>query len=134
MWEWANANAGVLGLIFAALPVAWAVWRYLALKRQEMKSRRFRTYHKLVQQLVEPEDKDRTIKLDRQLAVVFELRRFPEYYEPTLRILEGLRNSWGQQHKDELHNRLFEEMDATIRYIRKRNRCVYRAWRIVRGL
>ena len=136
MWQWLNDNAGTLSLIFAALPVAWAVLRYLALKRQQMRSQRFKVYHLLIRQLVEREEKDRPMMLDRQLAVVFELRRFPEYYEPTLRILRGLRQSWEHQTKQgDPHKRLLEEIEATIRKIEKNSKMWrHRILQFVRGL
>jgi hypothetical protein len=114
-------HAGLLGLIVAVLPVAWAAWHYLALKRKELRSERFKTYHLLIKQLVQPEEKDGNMRIDRQLAIVFEFRRFPEYFEPSLRILEGLRQDW----KNGNYGRLFDEMDATIPLIKKRNGWVW---------
>jgi hypothetical protein len=51
--------------------------------------------------------------MDRQIAVVFELRNFKEYFEVTLRMLEGLRETWA----DPRFNRLTEEIGHTIDYI-----------------
>ena len=119
MWQWLEDHAAALGLIIAVLPVAWSIWRYFGLKRKEQRSERFRTYHLLIKQLVQPDEGDDSMKLDRQLAIVFELRRFPEYYEPSLRILKGLRSSWGEKGN---FGRLFDEMDVTIALIEKRSR------------
>ena len=137
MWQWLNDNAGPLGVIFGVLPIAWAVWRYLALKHQELRSERFTVYHELIKQLVEQEEKDRPKMLDRQLAVVFELRRFPEYYEPSLRILKGLRQSWRKEDSqaNDPRKRLLDEMDATIGKIEnKSNKWMYRISQTARGL
>jgi hypothetical protein len=117
MWQCLKDHLGILGLFITILPVLWAIWNYFVLKRKELRSERFKTYHLLIKQLVEPEGKDTPMRIDRQLAVVFEFRRFPEYYEPSLRILEGLRQDW----KDGNFGRLFEEMDATIPLIKKRH-------------
>lgn len=102
-------------LIVAIIPLVWAVWKYFELKRKEQRSERFNTYHKLIKELVEQDEADRPKMLDRQLAIVFEIRRYKEYYEPSLRILEGLRQSWGMNNKG---NRLLDEMDATIAVIK----------------
>lgn len=95
--------------------------QYVAQKRQELRSAKFETYHKLIKQLVEREDKDQPMMLDRQLAVVFELRRFNEYHEPSLRILKGLRDSWKDNYEPkDKRNRLIDEMDATISHIERK--------------
>ena len=136
LWQWLNDNAGALTLIIAIPPVVWVVWQYFALKRREMRSERFNVYHDLIKQLVEQEEKDRPKKLDRQLAVVFELRRFPEYYEPSLRILKGLRQAWGQQaQRTDRGNPLMDEMDATIEKIEKSSKTWrHRISQFARGL
>jgi hypothetical protein len=136
MWRWLNDNAGSLSLILGILTIGWAVWRYLALKRQELRSERFTVYHTLIKQLVEQEEKDRPKMLDRQLAVVFELQRFPEYYEPSLRILKGLRELWGKVGQaNDIQNRLLDEMDATIGKIEKKsNKWWHRISQSARGL
>jgi hypothetical protein len=134
LWKVLNDNAGALGVILVVLPVMWAAWRYLGLKRRELRDQRFQTYHALVRQLVEPEDGDKVMRLDRQLAVAFELRRFPEYFEPSLRILKGLRATWGDGDSVAERRRLLEEMDATVGHIEKKSGSRrYRLRRAVRG-
>ena len=121
MWQCLKDNVGTLGLFVAALPVLWAIWSYFALKRKELRSERFWIYHLLIKRLVQPDEKDEDMRLDRQLAVVFELRRFPEYYDPSLRILKGLRSTWGGNLK---YKRLLDEMDVSITKIEKKSRNV----------
>jgi len=84
---------------------------------------------------VEREEADKPKMLDRQLAVVFELRRFPEYFEPSLRILIGLREGWSESYGPaDKRNRLLEEMDTTIEHIRKYNKWIYRILQAARSL
>jgi hypothetical protein len=116
LWSLLNDNAGALGFLLALLPLLWAAFTYISLKRAEQKQRRFENYHKLVQQLVERENPEKPKMLDRQLAVVFELGKYKEYRQPTLRILKGLKDSWsstdyGPEGKKE---RLLEQIDETI--------------------
>ena len=113
---WLTNNTGVLSVVVAAVPLLWGAFQYILQKRQEQKTRRFETYHELIQRLVEREDENRPMRLDRQLAVVFELRRFTEYYEPSLRILRGLKEDWATG----LHDRLLEEIDTTIYWMESR--------------
>jgi len=126
-WQWLNDNAGALGIIFVAIPLAWAAWRYFVQKRREGRSERFNTYHSLIKQLVEPEDEGVPMRLDRQLAVVYELRRFPEYFEPSLRILEGLKENWSKNvSPNDPKKRLLMEMDDTRARITKKSRNIFR--------
>ncbi|MDO8566127.1 MAG: hypothetical protein Q7S04_03020 [Candidatus Moranbacteria bacterium] len=83
--------------------------------REYVKDKRFTTYHNLIDQLVD--DKSHPsgkLMLDRQIAIVFELRSFPKYYKVTQRILEGLKNeeTWKTGNP-----RLVEEVDLTLEYI-----------------
>jgi hypothetical protein len=55
------------------------------------------------------------MKLDRQVAVVFELRHFPRYYEVTRRILTALKHAWGSQPQ---WSRLVEEIDLTLAHVK----------------
>ena len=53
------------------------------------------------------------------MAVLFELRHFPRYYEVTVRILNGLREKWSADPEFKWP-RLIEELDLTVEYIRHR--------------
>lgn len=110
---------GVVSAALAAIPLLWLAFQYILQKRQEQRNLRFKEYHKLIKELVEGENPKHPVRLDRQLAVVFELRRFMEYYEPSLRILRGLRDSWATSGygPEDKNKRLIEEMDATIAWM-----------------
>jgi len=95
--------------VLVVIPLAWTVYTYLTIKKQDLKERRFIAYHKLIQQLVERENPDQPMRLDRQIAIVFELRNFEEYFDVTLRILRGLKESWADYGPKEKRNRLREE-------------------------
>lgn len=57
------------------------------------------------------------MRLDRQIAVIFELRNFKEYFPVTLRILKGLKVSWAEYGSEEKRGRLQKELDLSIEYI-----------------
>ena len=63
---------------------------------------------------------DQPMRLDRQIAVIFELRNFKEYFPVTLRILRGLKESWADYGPKEKRNRLHEELDESISYIERK--------------
>ena len=121
-WKWLNDNAGALGVLIVVVPVAWSIWAYLRLKRREIREHRFETYHKLIQQLVEREDPNLPMRLDRQIAVVYELRNFKEYFPVTLRILKGLREDWQDYGPESKRNRLLQEIDESIKFIESKTR------------
>ena len=62
-------------------------------KNTEAKGRQFEIYHRMIKELVEPPEKGATY-IDRQCAVVFELRRFKRYreldHQDTGRVKAGL--------------------------------------------
>jgi len=61
------------------------------------------------------EKPEQPMYLDRQAALVFELRHFPGYYEDTERMLKNLRHSWNQPQ----FVRVIEEIDLTLKHIRQ---------------
>ncbi len=122
IWTWLNNYAGALGVLFVVLPLAWSAWAYLSLKRRELREHRFQTYHKLIQQLVEREDPNLPMKLDRQIAVVFELRNFKEYFPVSLRILKGVREDWQDYGPKSKRDRLLHEIDESIKFIEPKPR------------
>jgi len=115
-WAWLNSNAGALGLLAAGVPLLWAGWQYLSQKRQELRVAEFEAYHRLIKELVGGDNESTMV--DRQIAVVFELRRFKKYFEVSLRILRGLRENWGRRPDPEGRlTRLLKELDISIGYI-----------------
>ena len=123
MWKWLNDNSGALGVVLVLIPLTWAIFSYLSVKKQELKERRFQVYHKLIQNLVEREDPELPMKLDRQIAIIFELRNFKEYFPVTLRILNGLKESWQEYGPEKKRGRLYAELDFAIKHIEKSSKC-----------
>jgi len=120
--NWLSQNAAGLGVLLGAGPALWAVVQFILVRRAEQKKHRFETYHNLIKQLVDRENPDQPKKLDRQIAVVFELRDFKHYFPVSLRILKGLRGDWsdGSYGPEGKRDRLLEEIDLAIEYMQKR--------------
>jgi len=103
-------------LLVVLIPLSYQAWQYLDQRKRELRDRRFEAYHRLIRDLVEPPEGKAAIYMDRQVAIVFELRNFPEYSEVTQRILLGLKETWGK--KPEL-SRLLAETDLTLANLAK---------------
>ena len=107
-------------LFFIAIAITgstllWQIVQFFLNKNTEAKSRQFEVYHQLIKELVEGSGTD--VFVDRQCAVVFELRRFKHYRELTTRILEGLRQDWKDSPR--FHPRLKNEINLTLDYLKK---------------
>lgn len=116
MLSWLTSNVAALGVLGAAITFIWSAMQFIWLRLKEQQAHEFETFHQLIKDLVSPDDKTKSIWLDRQVAAVYELRHFPRYYEVIVRILTGLRKNWNTNQKN---TRLIEEIDLTIDHIRR---------------
>ena len=107
-----NVNGVAITILITFLVFIWNAWRYLNLHIKTLKEKRFRIYHRLIKDLVQPDNPEEFIKLDRQIAVAYELRNFPEYYDVSVRILEGGKDSFAKD------NRIQKEINSAIKYMR----------------
>lgn len=121
-WTFLNNNAGALGLLIVVLPLAWSAWEYMRLKRRDLRQERFKTYHELIKLLVERESSDTPKMLDRQIAIVYELKNFKEYFPVSLRILKGLREEWKEYGPKDKRERLLAEIDESISHIGRKTK------------
>ena len=119
MLNWLTSNATALAILLAALTFVWPVVQFILVRRKEQRAHEFEAFHRLIKELVSPGSDTQFIWIDRQMAVLFELRHFPRYYEVTVRILNGLREKWSADPEFKWP-RLIEELDLTVEYIRHR--------------
>ncbi len=110
---WLSSNAAALGILGAAVAFVWSTSQQIAQRKAEAREREFQAFHKLVKDLVSPDPAVGGMYLDRQAAVVFELRHFPRYFEFTERMLQALKGHW----KADQWSRLAKEIDLTLEYI-----------------
>ena len=116
-----TTNAVALGIIGASLTFIWSVIQFALVRKRDEEHREFEIYHRLIKELVAPDPESKVAWIDRQTAVLFELRRFKRYHEHTLRTLQGLREKWSKD-PGFTFPRLLEELDLTVEYIRNKNR------------
>jgi len=122
MIKWVLSHLGEMGLMLAAIPIilslgalAFAACQYIVLRRSEVIQKRFENYHQLIDWLVSGRIIG-NIKLDNQMACVYELRNFKTYKNISIRILEGLKVNWSQIPADP---RLLNEIDLTLMALKK---------------
>jgi hypothetical protein len=104
--------------IAVAIAFIVSIWKYLSERRESHFWREFEVFHRLVKELVEPGNEGGMMYVDRQAAILFELRNFRRYYPYTLRMLHGLREKWSGSH--EVFPRLLEELELTIKLLERR--------------
>lgn len=92
MLSWLTNNLTAISVFGAAVAFAWSAVQFILVRRHEQRIHEFETYHRLVKELVQPDPNSQSTWIDRQVAVVFELRNFPRYYPVTGRILNNLRS------------------------------------------
>lgn len=111
--SWLSQNAVAVSILLVLIPATLAFAKNLELRNKQLQHRRFVIYHQLIRELVQGDSPEATPMLDRQIAIVFELRHFPEYFELTQRLLEGLEQAWAKP-------RILTEIGLTIDYIAQR--------------
>jgi hypothetical protein len=84
---------GTLALIATLVIAAAGLYHYLYTKISEERGKQYDRYHRLLEDLNISPRGDAPF-IDRQVAVVYELRNFPEYYSVSLRILERSLPHW----------------------------------------
>jgi hypothetical protein len=101
----------------AAVAFIWSTTQQIAQRKADAREREFQAFHRLVKELVSPDSADGVMRLDRQAAVVFELRHFPLYYDFTERMLMGVKKGWASN--PNVQPRLIEEIDLTLKHIQE---------------
>ena len=121
-----NTNYGALTILISiATGLFWFIYRifklfrYISEKHKEFNDNQFEKYHTLIKNLAQSDTPGEAIKLDRQIATVYELRNFPKYYEISIRILSGWINSRDKNGQKD-YNRLYDEMRLTINFMKKK--------------
>lgn len=118
MLSFLTANAAAISIVGAAIAFIWSVIQFILVRKRDEQHREFEIYHRLIKELVSPDTDSKVVWIDRQTAVLFELRRFRRYHEHTLRTLLGLRDKWSNDPEFKFR-RLLEELDLTVEHIRR---------------
>lgn len=115
--KWLSSNAiAALGILGAAVAFIVATWQQVSQRKAEQ--RQFQAFHHIVEQIVSPLPSDGLFYVDRQAAVIFELRHFPRYFDFAQRMRLSLKRKWTNEPPPHAHvGMLIEEIDLTLNYI-----------------
>jgi len=116
---WLSSNTAALSILGAAAAFAWSTVQQVSQRKVEARERDFQAFHRLIKELVAPDPESGVAWIDRQAAVVFELRHFPRYYELIERTLRGLKEKWTADPEFRFP-RLIEEVNLTLDYIKNK--------------
>ena len=110
---WATVGAFIVPLI----SLAFSARRWLVIRGNELKTRRFETYHRLVHSVSTGASEHGQMKLASQLAFLYELRNFPEYATLTHAVLGLLRNEWAEREAGTKKAELMKGIDDTLSFL-----------------
>lgn len=106
----------IVGSIAGITSFLWAAYQYFDTRKREQDLKEFEIYHKLIKELVQP-DETNNMYVDRQTAIIYEMRNFKRYYAFSYRTLQGLKEKWSKVENQ--FPRLLEELDLTIKFLEK---------------
>ena len=110
-----GSQLSAMGAVFVFF---FGAYKFQAERKAAHYWKEFDVYHKLVKELVEPPTEGLGLYVDRQAAVMYELRNFERYYPYSLRMLQGLKKKWINVPNQ--FPRLLEELDLTIEFLEKK--------------
>lgn len=123
MWEWVRLNMNEIGVTFTVLAfllsvivLAFSAYRYVSVRRDELRHQRYKQYHSLLLNISRGVDTQGPLKLVSQRAFIYELRHFPEYSALTKRLLESLLSEWKED--AEKNAKLTFEIQDTIKSLK----------------
>ena len=102
----------IIGLLIAYFGLVVPIFRYLNQRKLEERDKRFLNFDGLIKELVEP-GKDGQVMLDRQIAVIYELRNYPKYFDLSKRMLSDLKVAW----QKEDYPRIIKDIDLPLEYL-----------------
>jgi len=109
----------ISGIFLACLTFGWGIYKYFDTRTREQNLSEFENYHRLIKKLVQPEDMEKEIMfVDRQTAIIYELRHFKRYYPYSYRTLIGLYEKWKKVPNQ--YPRLLDETERTIAYLKEK--------------
>jgi len=94
----------------------FSIFQYLDTKKKDQKNRDFEAYHKLIKELVQPDNNN--LYIDRQTSILFELRHFKRYYPISYRTVLGLKEKWEKVPNQ--FPRLLEETNLTLEFLKQK--------------
>jgi hypothetical protein len=110
-----QGTLGFIGIVIGVIALLYPIYSSLRKQFLNRKDNRFERYYKFMGNLVSGTLPNTSPMLDQQIAIIYELRNFPDYYDVSHRILTGLKAQWNRPTRD----RLAIEIDLTLDHIKK---------------
>ena len=108
-----------ISAFIAVIVSCFGIIKYFQERSETHFWKEFEIYHKLVKELVQPpKEEDKMLYVDRQTAVLYELKYFKRYYPHTLRMLLSLQGKWATVPNQ--FPRILEELNLTINYLQRK--------------
>lgn len=107
----------ILAILGGLATFIGTAYKYFDTRKRDQNLKEFENYHKLIKELVQPGDEEERMYVDRQTAIIYELRNFKRYYPFSYRTLVGLRTKWEKVPNQ--FPRLLEELNLTINFLEK---------------
>jgi hypothetical protein len=113
--NWVVENKEFLGIVTSFLVIVVPFATFVLTKNKEQKQINFERFHKdLTRGLANLDGKT---GLDQQVAIIYEMRNYPQYYPVIRRILLAQITRWKDQLKSKPHfSQLISEAEKTINY------------------
>jgi len=108
---------GLYTVAVSFLTLGFTIYQYNDTKKREQNLKEFENYHKLIKELVQP-DESNAMYIDRQTAIIYELRHFKRYYDFSYRTLIGLHEKWNKV--PDQFPRLIEEINLSIEFLKNK--------------
>jgi hypothetical protein len=124
IWKFVTDHNGALGLMVALGTAIAALHNYFSIKRSEERARKFSNFHQLLQDLNEGKPKPNGDTggqyIDRQQAIIYELRSFKEYHPVIIRVLNRGVVTWSESDTPHMSD-LIDEANMTMSFIIRNN-------------
>jgi hypothetical protein len=113
-------NKEFFGLVISFLALVVPLWQYINSKKKEQRLNNFTLFHGKVIKVISNMDSSAGIGLYDQIAGIWELRNFPEYYPVIKRLLEFCIKKWERELNEKPHfDALIQEAKITLEYINR---------------
>ena len=87
-------NIELIAMFISFLPIVVSLVSLLLKKAREQEIKNYQRVHSLIKDL---SNQSETVGLDQQLAIIFEMKNFPQYRPVIKRILEGSIRRWANK-------------------------------------
>ena len=107
-----------LTIIVPFFAVLFPFLQYLSSKSEEQKQKNQETFHEKIMKKITNQNPEKKIGLEEQVAVIFDLRNYPQYYSVTKRMLRTCVVRWKQEREKNPHfDSLILEATETLKYL-----------------